>query len=214
MKNNECRDYFCNFCNYLALLLFVLAITYFKLAFTAPEPYFSENKSKTVLLTLLTFLQSGQAFQIFVLFKSTRFLLRIVEEIAERTIPFIIFALATTIAVALLFTAAIPDHALNDATYSNFLLHLYTLNFDDFSSHRYSAVNLAIMTLVVLIVALVFLNILIGIIGDAFERAKEEEGRQDFQDMAYLISEYEIIARTLVCNCIRRRAVWKLIYVA
>ena len=88
-----------------------------------------------------------KAFQIFSLFKSTRVLLRIVIEIVKDMIPFMVFVLATTIIVSLLCTSATPDAALTDVTYSDFLLHVYRLDFGDFSLNNYSSLDLAIFIL-------------------------------------------------------------------
>ena len=52
---------------------------------------------------------------------------------------------------------------------------------------------------------------LIAIMGDAFDRVKEEQGRCDFQEMAALIYRYEIIAHSL---CKRTKRVWKYIFVS
>ena len=87
------------------------------------------------------------------------------------------------------------------------------MDFGDFSLDDYSALDLAIFVLAVLIVPLVFLNMLIAIMGDTFDRVKEEQGRRDFQEMAGLIYRYEIIARSL-CKQKKRKNVWKYLFVS
>ena len=154
-----------------------------------------------------------KAFQIFSLFKSTRVLLRIVIEIVKDMIPFMLFVLATTFTISLLFTSAAPDAALTDNTFSDYLLHVYRLDFGDFSLDDYSALDLAIFILAVLVVPLIFLNMLIAIMGDTFDRVKEEQGRRDFQEMAALVYRYEIIAQT-IWKWLKRKGVWKYIFVS
>ena len=73
--------------------------------------------------------------------------------------------------------------------------------------------DLAIFILAVLIVPLVFLNMLIAIMGDTFDRVKEEQDRRDFQEMAGLIYRYEIIAYS-VCVWRKTKRVWKYIFVS
>ena len=90
-------------------------------------------------------------------------------EIVKDMIPFMAFMLITTLALSLLFTSATPEAALTDATYSDFLLHVYLLDFGDFSIDGYSRLDLAIFILAVLVVPLVFLNMLIAIMGDTFD---------------------------------------------
>ena len=173
----------------------------------------SSSSSKTVLLTPLSFFQSVKAFQIFSLFKSTRVLLRIVIEIVKDMIPFMLFVVATTIAVSLLFASATPDAALTNTTYSDFLLHVYRLDFGDFALDNYSTLDFAIFILAVLIVPLVFLNMLIAIMGDIFDRVKEEQGRRDLQEMGGLVYRYESIAHS-VCKGKKHKRVWKYIFVS
>ena len=208
IRNKGCRAYFSDFWNYFDVLRFAFAFTYFGAAMAA-----SSESAKTVLLTLLSFFQSVKAFHIFSLFKSTRVLLRIVIEIIKDMIPFMLFVLATTLTVSLLFASATPEPALSAATFTGFLMHVYRLDFGDFDLNGYSALDIAIFILAVLIVPLVLLNMLIAIMGDTFDRVKEEQGRRDFQEMAGIIYRYETIARTL-CKWKKRVAVWKYIFVS
>ena len=83
-----------------------------------------------------------------------------------------VFVLATTLAVSLLFTSATPDESLTDLTYTDYLMHVYRLDFGDFQSDNYSGLDFAIFILAILIVPLVFLNMLIAIMGDTFDRVK------------------------------------------
>ena len=84
-----------------------------------------------------------------------------------------LFVLATTITVSLLFTSATPDESLSNATYFDYLMHVYRLDFGDFSS-EYTPLDIAIFILAVMVVPLVLLNMLIAIMGDTFDRVKEE----------------------------------------
>ena len=53
---------------------------------------------------------------------------------------------------------------------------------------------MVVFLLAVLVVPLVFLNLLIAIMGDTYDRVMEEQGMRDFQEMGGLIHRYEIIA--------------------
>lgn len=66
--------------------------------------------------------------------KSTRVLLRIVIEIIKDMIPFFLFVLVTTLVISLLFTSATTRDNLEDRTYSNLLLHVFLLDFGDFTT--------------------------------------------------------------------------------
>ena len=169
--------------------------------------------NKTIFLTLLSLFQSLKAFQIFSLLKSTRVLLRIVIEIVKDMIPFMLFVLASTIAVSLLFTSATTDGALTTVTYTDFLMHVYRLDFGDFSLDDYNSLDIAIFILAVWIAPLVLLNMLIAIMGDTYDRVREQQGRRDFQEMAGLVYRYEIIART-VCKGKEKKEAGKYIFVS
>ena len=93
-----------------------------------------------------------KALQMFSVFKSSRVLLRIVIEMIKDMAAFMLFMLATTLTVSLIFTAAIPDDSLTNATYSDYLFHVYLLDFGDFSLDDYSAIDTAIFILSAVIV--------------------------------------------------------------
>ena len=213
LNNKGCRAYFSDFWNYFDILRFVFTFTYFGVAMTGDGLSSTDTSSKTDLLTLLSFAQSVKAFQIFSLFKSTRVLLRIVNEIVKDIVAFMLFVLATTVTVALLFTSATPDAELENDTYVGNMMHVFRLDFGDFEPDEYSQLDKAIFILAVLVVPLIFLNMLIAIMGDTFDRVKEEQGRRDFQEMAGLVYRYEIIGYS-VCKWKKRVTAWKYIFVS
>ena len=143
----------------------------------------------------------------FSLFKGTRVLLRIVIEIMKDMFYFMVFVLMTTLTLSLLYTAATPDDSLTNLTSTDYLMHVYRLDFGDFSPDDYSPLDTTIFIVAVIIVPLVLFNMLIAIMGDTFDRVKEESGRMDFQEMASLIYRYEIIAQSLCKG--NRGQVWK-----
>ena len=119
-------------------------------------------------------------------------------------IPFMLFVFATTLTVSLLYTSATPETSLTDRTYTDYLMHVYRLDFGDFSPDDYSPLDIAIFILAVIIVPLVLLNMLIAIMGDSFDRVMEDKERRDFQEMAGLVYRYEAIVDTL-CQCRRKK---------
>lgn len=93
-----CRDFWNLFDWLRALLtLFFLPVMYFGLL---------TPSLRASLFTLLCLVQSVKAFTVFSLFKSTRLLLRIVIEIVKDMVPFLLFMVATTLVIALLFLAS------------------------------------------------------------------------------------------------------------
>ena len=61
-------------------------------------------------------------------------------------------------------------------------------------------------------VPLVLLNMLIAIMGDTFDRMKEDQDKRDYQEVAQLIQSYESISSQLPCLRSKRNTQWKYIY--
>lgn len=68
------------------------------------------------------------------LLKSTRVLLRIVLETIKDMQAFFLFVMASTFALALLFTAATPKTQLHDRMFTDLLMEAFLIDFGDFSS--------------------------------------------------------------------------------
>lgn len=58
----------------------------------------------------------------------------------------------------------------------------------------------------VLFVPLIMLNMLIAIMGDTYDRVKEESIKRDFHEIVWLLFEYELVGRACCC---RRDKKWK-----
>ena len=167
MRNLKCV-YFLDLWNYADILRFLLGFVYFGVALS---PYTSQTL-RTILLTFLCVFQSAKGFQMFSFFKATRVLTRIIIEIIKDMIPFLIFILLTTFSVSQIYTAATPDDSLTDWTYVEYMMHVYRLDFGDFSLDDYSPLDTGIFIFAVIIVPLILLNMLIAIMGDTFDRVK------------------------------------------
>lgn len=199
--------YFSDFWNWFDLLRFVLCFLYFAVAVSAPDNALLNH----LFLTLLSLFHSLKTFSIFSLFKSTRVLLRIVIEIVKDMIPFFLFVFATNLVVALLFTSSTPFEELTLSTYPQFLMHVFLLDFGDFSTDEYSVLQDLIFVLAAIVVPLVLLNMLIAIMGDTFDRVKEEGARREMMELAALVYRYEIVAKALCCFQ-KTKEKWKYIF--
>ena len=200
--------YFSDLWNLFDLLRFLFTFIYFIVAILeAPS-----QTTKSVVLTLLTFSQSMKAFTLFSLFRATRVLLRIVIEIVKDMVPFLLFVTATTLAVALLFTSATINDDLQLRTYPNFLTEIFLLDFGDFTPKGYSPLEQCIFILAAITVPLVLMNMLIAIMGDTFDRVKEEQSRRDYQEMVGLVNRYETIASKFCCSRGSSQKPWKYIF--
>lgn len=91
-------------------------------------------------------------------------------------------------------------------------MHVLLLDFGDFTTDAYSPLEQFIFVLGTITAPLVLLNMLISIMGDTFDRVREEQGRRDFQELAGLVYRYEIITAKLCCSKRKKKAIWKYIY--
>ena len=90
-------------------------------------------------------------------------------------------------------------------------MHVFLLDFGDFSPDEYSPLEQCVFIFGAITVPLVLLNMLIAIMGDTFDRVKEEQGRRDFQELAGLVYRYEITSAKLCCSK-GKKGTWKYIY--
>lgn len=66
---------------------------------------------------------------------------------------------------------------------------------------EYSPLEEFIFILGAIIAPLVLMNMLIAIMGDTFDRVKEDQNRRDYQELASLVYRYEVIAQVFnACN--------------
>ena len=84
-----------------------------------------------------------------------------------------LFMIATTLLISLLFTASTPDDQVDGFTFSNKMFEVFLLDFGDFSTDKYTMLDLIIFVLSVLAGPLVMLNMVIALMGDTFDRVKE-----------------------------------------
>ena len=127
-------SYFRDIWNWFDLLRFLFCFLYFGYA----DSHSPHGEVKLLFLTLFSLFQSLKAFSIFSLFKSTRVLLGIVIEIVKDMIPFFLFVFATNLVVSLLFTSATPRDQLNVHTFPQLMMHIFLLDFANFSIKQYS----------------------------------------------------------------------------
>ncbi len=122
-----------------------------------------------------------------------------------------VFCLLVTLLLALLYTSAITTDNLLNGSYPSLMLHVFLLDYGDFSTDDYNHLEVFIFIVAALFMPLVVLNMLIAIMGDTYDRVKEDMARRDYHELAHLLYRYEVIVRVL-CFCRKRHRVWKFIY--
>ena len=184
-------SYFGEFWNWFDLSRIFLTFIYLGIGLS--EKYSEEVKSD--LLTLLNLFQALRTFHVFFLFKGTRVLLRIVIEIINDMSAFFVFVAMSTLLLALLFTSATLESELESLTFSRRLLEIFLLDFGYFDVRGYTALLQFLFVVAVVSVNLVMMNMLISIMGDTYDRVKEDQTRRDLQELLGLVEKHEILAK-------------------
>ena len=167
--------YFTDFWNWFDLSRMIFSLVHFVLVLAN-----AEAPIRTVTLTLLSLTHCVKVFSVFSLFKATRVLVRIVIEIVKDMGAFLLFVFTMTVTFSLLFTSAIEFEDLEHSSFPSNMLHVFLLDFGDFSVDEYSPLQEFLFVLGVIIVPLVLMNMLIAIMGDTFDRVKHDQTRRDF----------------------------------
>ena len=115
-------------------------------------------------------------------------------------VPFLLFVLATTLVMALLFLASTLEDdssSMSGGGYSSSLMSAFELNFGEFPAGELSPLQQFLLVVGALAVPLVLLNMLIAIMSDTFDRVREDQTRRDLQEQIKLVYRYEIVAQKL-----------------
>ena len=86
---------------------------------------------------------------------------------------------------------------------------MFLLDFGEFGDMNFNRLEWFLFIVAVLFVPLIMLNMLIAIMGDTYDRVKEESVKRDQHEIAYLLYEFELVGR--VCSC-RRERKWKYLF--
>lgn len=141
----------------------------------------------TILTWLVAIMCFFRGLTYFRAFKYTRYFVRMIIETAKDSSSFLIILFYSTFAFCVLYTAASEDKTLfTDAWRNSYELDMGEFNLDDYNSLKWTCFHLA-----TLINCILMLNLLIAILGDAFERFQMRAGEADLMEMLDLIVELE-----------------------
>lgn len=194
------------FWNWLDIFRILFTLAYFVIFFINSVT----QEDKRIILTFLNMVYCFKLFSLFSLHPQTRVLLRIIIEIIVDMIPFITFCIAGTLFFALMFTSALPERDITNSSFTDFLLLVFLLDFGEFGDMNFNRLEWFLFIVAVLFVPLIMLNMLIAIMGDTYDRVKEESIKRDKHEIAYLLYEYELVGR--VKCCCKRDRTWKYLF--
>lgn len=137
-----------------------------------------------VSLVVVSWLKGISYFRIY---KNTRYMVNLISEVIKDMGSFLILLLYSTVAFGFIFL--VLDK--NELKLFNYLMTSFRLDTGDFDAARFSYIEWSIFFLASVINPIIMLNLLISIIGDTFDRVKEESEIADYKELTGIILEIE-----------------------
>jgi len=181
------KDYFTDLWNILDLLRIFGIFSYY-LALTLG--YNSDNKH--VFLGLITFVTWIRAIAYFRVFKDTRYLIRMIQEIIHDMIPFLIVLMYSILTFALVF-CVLSELSGETKTFGDSWRDSYLMNFGEFDTENYHLFEWIVFVIAVMLNPLIMMNMLIALMGDTYSRVQESAHVADMREMALFILELESV---------------------
>ena len=178
------QSYFRSFWNSIDLIRIFLIL----LLFFGEDLGFFYNISLSYII-LVTWIKAISYFRIY---RPTRYLINIIKQSAQDTIPFLIILVYLTLTFALtiynikIFTG-------NHIDFSEAWIQMYSLNFNDFKSSEYGNLEWVFVIIAAMINSLVLMNMIIALLGNTYAIVKENAQVADLRELVELIIETESI---------------------
>lgn len=147
-----------------------------------------EQERREHLQFLVVALCFVRGFTFFRTFKMTRLFVRMTLEVIKEMYSFLAILLYSTFAFGLMYSALDPNelHSLGQAW-----AVAYELIMGQFNNKDYGFTQWLCFTSASLLNVIIMLNLLISILGDAYERAQMSAKENDLSEMLRLVIEYE-----------------------
>jgi len=170
------REYVCEYWNYVDLTRTGLSYWW---ALSAFQPWVS------FLVMLLSLLRGITTFQTF---DATRFYVRMIFVVTHETLSFIWVFFYSTLSFGLLFATVNPDEAHN---FLNTWMIPYELNMGNFDVHDKGSWYWMVFMAAALVNVIIMLNLVVSILGDAFDKFQSIAEAADILGKAEVLYEYE-----------------------
>ena len=151
---------------------------------------FLEDTNTTIII-VVSFLRGILYFK---MFKQTRYMIKMIEEIIKDSIFFGIILIYMLLALSTLFNFAREE----PANYFNSFCKVYLMMYGQFDFDESSNSEWICVYLISIALPLIMFNLLVAIMGDTYGRAHGEMTEMDFKAMTQMILEAEIILSNFV----------------
>lgn len=180
-------EYWHHALNYLDLVRSASCIAY--LLFFLLEVTSEWNYQLFTVVTLTTWVRGVVYFRIF---KSTRYLSRLLTEVVLDFQSFLFILAYSTLSQC--FITMVMEHKFGGESFEENIFTAYKLNLGDVGSvysDNFSYFKFVIATIVIIINPIIMLNLLISIIGDSFERVQSTRVVADMKELCQMVIEVE-----------------------
>lgn len=182
------KSYFKSVWNYIDWLRSILLVTYFSMEIF----HFIDIKYENSLLDVLTILTWVRGISYFRIFDTTRYLIRLLRESINSLYGFTTFMLYTIWGFTMYYKAQAAQD--NDSGIESFIFTSYNMVLGTVENTPVDIIQWISMTLAIILLNISIGNIMISLIGDAYEKVQTDALSADTQELLEMIIEVENMA--------------------
>lgn len=175
-------DYFVDAWNYIDLGRGILCIMW-----SVSNVMMFTNQYLEWVVALLCWIRGLTYFRAFTY---TRYYVRMILEVAKDTASFFLILLYSTFAFAVLYSISTAGKSL---TLIGSIQKMYELEMGNFDTNNYDLLDWICFLFASIVNIIIMLNLLISILGDAFNRVSEKADEADATEMLHIIIELETL---------------------
>jgi WD40 repeat protein len=157
--------------------------------------WYLDNKTwLTFLLALTLFLSMVRTGSFFRLFRRTRYLIRMIQEIVWDMWPFLIVYFYSIFSFAWLFLV-LSEHNSRDGpdSYLSSWLKVYMFNFGQYDTGSYEVLQWISLIITTTVNPLLMMNLLIAVMGDTYDRVQQDIVVADLKEIASQLYDIESV---------------------
>jgi WD40 repeat protein len=156
--------------------------------------YLDDKTWLTFLLALTLFLSMVRTASFFRLFRRTRYLIRMIQEIVWDMWPFLIVYFYSIFSFAWLFLV-LSDPSAKDGpdSYSSSWLKVYMFNFGQYDTGDYKVLQWISLIITTTVNPLLMMNLLIAVMGDTYDRVQQDIVVADLKEIASQLYDIESV---------------------
>lgn len=183
------KSYFTEIWNLLDITRIILIFIY-----VISGWYLDDKGWLTFLLALTMFLSMVRTGSLFRLFRRTRYLIRMIQEIVWDMWPFLIVYFYSIFSFAWLFLVLDESNGKDETdSYSSSWLKVYMFNFGQYDTGSYEVLQWISLIVTTTVNPLLMMNLLIAVMGDTYDRVQQDIVVADLKEIASQLYDIESV---------------------